>query len=210
MNSAAVDVELPPWVCTPTGGDPLTLPVLVINRVFQPIRITSARRAIRLLYTGTARALTEDGELLDFGAWLRLPVREGRDDVLPIVNGALRVPRIVHLVRYARMRRPTIRLTRRNLMLRDGYTCQYCSRRRPVRELDIDHVLPRSRGGEDSWTNLVTACQPCNRRKGRRTPAEANMPLRKRPGAPRWSASAQLLTGTPRRYKEWEPFLEAS
>ena len=76
MNSAAVDVELPPWVCTPTGGDPLTLPVLVVNRVFQPIRITSARRAIRLLYTGTARALTEEGDLLDFGAWLRLPVRE--------------------------------------------------------------------------------------------------------------------------------------
>ncbi|HHH30778.1 MAG TPA: HNH endonuclease [Polyangiaceae bacterium] len=209
MISAALDVELPPWVCAPSAGDPLALPVLVINRVFQPIRITSARRAVRLLYTGTAHALTEDGELLDFRAWLSLPVREGRDDALPIVNGALRVPRIVHLVRYARMRRPTIRLTRRNLMLRDGYTCQYCLRRRPVRELDIDHVLPRSRGGEDSWTNLVTACQPCNRRKGRRTPSEANMPLRRRPVAPRWSTAAQLLAGTARRYREWEPFLEA-
>jgi 5-methylcytosine-specific restriction endonuclease McrA len=209
MNAAAAEMDLPPWAYTASGGDPLVLPVLVINRLYQPIRITSARRAIRLLFTGTARALTEDGELLDFRSWLALPVREGRDDALPIVNGALRVPRIVHLVRYGRVRRPTIRLSRRNLMLRDGYTCQYCARRRPVRVLDIDHVLPRSRGGEDSWTNLVTACQPCNRRKGRRTPQEANMPLLRRPAPPRWSATAQLLTGTPRRYKEWQPFLEA-
>lgn len=210
MDLAAAEIDLPPWVCVASGGDPLALPVLVVNKLFQPIRITSARRAIRLLYTGSASALTEDGDLLDFRSWLALPVREGRDDVLPIVNGALRVPRIVHLLRYARTRRPTIRLTRRNLMIRDGYTCQYCARRRPVRELDIDHVLPRSRGGEDSWTNLVTACQPCNRRKGRRTPSEANMPLVRRPKPPRWSATAQLLTGTPRRYKEWQPFLEAS
>jgi len=115
----------------------------------------------------------------------------------------------VHLRRYARCRRPTVRLTRRNVMLRDGFQCQYCARRRPTVELDIDHVQPRSRGGPDTWTNLVTACQPCNRRKGRRTPQEANMPLRRRPRAPRWSHAAQLLAGTAGRYKEWEPFLKA-
>jgi 5-methylcytosine-specific restriction endonuclease McrA len=102
-----------------------------------------------------------------------------------------------------------VRLTRRNLMLRDGFTCQYCGHRRPVRELDIDHVVPRSRAGEDSWTNLVTACQPCNRRKGRCTPNEANMPLIRHPLAPHWSTAVQLLVGTARRYVEWEPFLEA-
>jgi len=189
--------------------DPLTLPVLVLNKMYQPVRITTARRALRLLYTDTARALDESGELLDFMRWLDLPVRGGLDDVVPIIRGQLRVPRIIHLRRYGKMRRPTVRLTRRNLMLRDGFTCQYCGKRGPTSLFDIDHVLPRSRGGEDSWTNLVTACQSCNRRKGRRTPPEAGMPLKRKPTAPRWSHAMQLLVGTPRRYKEWEPFLEA-
>jgi len=205
---ARVEEFLPP----PHVGacvDSLSLPVLVLNRLFQPVRITTVRRAMRLLYTGTAQALDADGELFDFPRWLRLPVRAGVDDPLPIISGVLRVPRIVHLRRYARHRRATVRLTRRNLMIRDGFKCQYCGRHRPVRELDIDHVVPRSRSGEDSWTNLVTACQPCNRRKGRRMPTEAGMPLLNRPERPRWSTAAQLLVGAARRYKEWEPFLQA-
>ncbi len=189
--------------------DPLSLPVLVVNRGFQPIRITTARRALTLLYSGTAQALDGDGELHDFDGWRQLPVRAGQDDPLPIVGGQLRVPRILRLRRYARCWRATVRLSRRNVMLRDGYQCQYCARPFALRELDIDHVVPRSRGGEASWTNLVTACQSCNRRKGRRTPTEAGMPLLRHPIAPRWSHSAQLLAGAPGRYSEWEPFLQA-
>jgi len=194
---------------SPPQTDPLGLPVLVLNRVYQPVRITNARRAIRLLYTGTAQALGEDGECYDWFDWAALEVRDGVDDEITIVHGCLRIPRIVHLRRYARCRRPIVRLTRRNVMLRDGFQCQYCAKRRPVVELDIDHVQPRSRGGQDSWTNLVTACQPCNRRKGRHTPQEAGMALERRPRAPRWSHAVQLLAGTPGRYKEWEPFLKA-
>jgi 5-methylcytosine-specific restriction endonuclease McrA len=202
-------IELPHREGCSPAADPLALPVLVLNRVFQPVRITTVRRAIALLYTGTAHALDSDGELIDWPRWARLPVRHGLDDELRIVHGSLRVPRVVHLGRYARCRRPTVRLTRRNVMLRDAFQCQYCGWRRPVSELDIDHVLPRCRGGGDSWANLVTACQACNRRKGRRTPQEANMPLLTRPSAPRWSHAVQLLVGTPGRYKEWEPFLKA-
>jgi 5-methylcytosine-specific restriction endonuclease McrA len=210
MNRARADVPtLERLPLTTEGWETLSLPVLVINRNFQAVRITTARRAMRLIFTGSARVLTDEGELLGFGEWLSLPVRAGQDDGIGIIDGALRVPRIIHLVRYGRMRRPTVRLTRRNLMLRDSYTCQYCSRRHPVRELDIDHVQPRSRGGEDSWTNLVTACQACNRRKGRCTPLEANMPLAQRPVRPRWSTAVQLLAGTALRFKEWEPFLQA-
>lgn len=191
------------------AGEALGLPVLVLNRIFQPVRITTARRAMTLLYTGNAQALDGEGELFDWGRWVAQPVRTGVDDGLRVVNGELRVPRIVHLRCYARLRNPAVRLTRRNLMLRDGFVCQYCSQRGHVSELDIDHVLPRSRGGEDSWTNLVTACQPCNRHKGRRTPQEAGMSLLRHPDAPRWSHVVQLLVGSPRRYQEWEPFLKA-
>ena len=211
-----IDGDHGKWSALGASGRPwlsfelLALPVLVLNRIYQPIRITTVRRALTLLYSGTAQVVDADGELHDFARWRRLPVRVDRDDPVPIVGGQLRVPRIVRLRRYARCWRATIRLSRRNLMLRDDYRCQYCARAFPSRDLDIDHVLPRSRGGEATWTNLVTACQACNRRKGRRTPTEAGMPLLRLPVAPRWSHQVQLLAGASRRYAEWEPFLAAS
>ncbi len=130
------------------------------------------------------------------------------DDGIPLVSGSLRVPRVVHLLRYDRTPRVTVRLTRRNLMFRDAHQCQYCGKRPPLRELNIDHVVPRSRGGDDSWENLVTACRTCNLRKGWKTPEEANMRLARRPFRPKWTMTAQILLGSGWRFKEWEPFLE--
>lgn len=189
--------------------DPLELPVLVVNRFFQPVQVTTARRAFLLLFGGAALAIDEAGDLHDFSGWRGLPVRAQLDDELPIVGGALRVPRVLHLRRYERMRRPTIRLTRKNLMLRDAHQCQYCARRPTVRELNIDHVVPRSRGGQDSWENLVTACRLCNLRKAWRTPDEASMRLLRTPAVPRWSTTTQILMAAPQPFKEWDPFLKA-
>ncbi len=189
--------------------DVLASPVLILNRYFEPIQLTTAKRAFVLLYGGVASAIDEGGEAHDFDAWRTLAVREG-DEAIPIVGGALRVPRVLHLHRYDRTPRVTVRLTRRNLMLRDAHQCQYCGRHPPLRDLNIDHVVPRSRGGGDSWENLVTACRNCNLRKGWKTPEEANMNLSRRPYRPRWTMSAQILLFTPRRFKEWEPFLKAS
>ena len=190
-------------------SDVLATPVLVLNRHFEPVQLTTARRAFVLLYGGAAHALDEDGEAYDFELWRTLPVR-ATDDALPIVGARLRVPRIVHLSSYDRTPRVTVRLTRRNLMFRDGHQCQYCGKRPPLRELNIDHVLPRSRGGDDSWENLVTACRVCNLRKGWKTPEEANMRLARRPFRPKWSMTAQILLGSATKYREWEPFLKAS
>lgn len=189
-------------------ADVLVLPVLVLNRYFEPVQLTTAKRALVLLYGGTASAVNDDGEPFDFGAWRGLPVRDA-DDALPIVGGALRVPRVLTLHAYDRTPRHVIRLTRRNLMIRDTHQCQYCGKRPGVRELNIDHVLPRSRGGGDFWENLVTACRSCNLRKGWRTPDEANMKLLRRPVRPRWGIAAHILLGAGSRFKEWEPFLKA-
>lgn len=186
----------------------LSKPVLVLNRVFQPVQLATAKRAFILLYGGVAHALDEEGEEYDFDLWRTLPVRQ-EDDALPIVGSALRVPRVLHLHRYDRLPKALVRLTRRNLMFRDGHQCQYCGKTPPVRDLNIDHVMPRSRGGADTWENLVTACRVCNLRKGRRTPEEANMRLARRPFRPKWSMSAQLLLGAATKYREWEPFLKA-
>jgi 5-methylcytosine-specific restriction endonuclease McrA len=190
-------------------ADVLARPVLLLNRYFEPVQVTTAKRAFVLLYGGAGHALDEGGEAYDFTLWRSLPVRD-HDDALPIVGGTLRVPRVLHLHRYDRTPRATVRLTRRNLMLRDAHQCQYCGKRPPVRELNIDHVLPRSRGGGDSWENLVTACRVCNLRKGWRTPDEANMRLQRKPFRPKWTMTAQILMGQPSRFDEWEPFLKAS
>jgi len=188
--------------------DVLSRPVLVLNRVFQPVQLTTAKRAFVLLYGGAANALDESGEEYDFDLWRSLPVRDV-DDAVPIIGGSLRVPRVLHLHRYERTPKVTVRLTRRNLMFRDTHQCQYCGKQPPLRDLNIDHVMPRSRGGGDTWENLVTACRVCNLRKGWKTPEEANMALRRRPFRPKWSMTAQILLGSQTKYAEWDPFLKA-
>jgi 5-methylcytosine-specific restriction endonuclease McrA len=189
--------------------DVLSMPVLALNRYFQPVQVTTVKRGIVLLYGGAAQAIDEEGEAYDFDTWRGLPLRAD-DDALPIVGGSLRVPRVVHLHRYDRTPRVTVRLTRRNLMFRDAHQCQYCGKRPTLRELNIDHVVPRSRGGNDSWENLVTACRVCNLRKGWKTPEEANMRLARSPFRPKWTTTAQILLGAGWRFKEWEAFLKAS
>lgn len=187
-------------------GDVLSLPVLVLNRFFEPVQVTSAKRAFVLLYGGAALAV-EDGDLYDFRAWRDLPVR-GPGEQVPVVGGALRVPRVLHLQRYDRTPRTLVRLSRKNLMLRDGFQCQYCLRRPPLRELNIDHVVPRCRGGRDAWENLVTACKACNLKKGSRTPDEAGLRLLRDPARPRWSPTTRILLGAGEPYPEWKPFLQ--
>jgi 5-methylcytosine-specific restriction endonuclease McrA len=189
--------------------DVLSLPVLVLNRHLLPVQVTTVKRAVVLLYGGVALALDDGGESYDFGLWRDLPVRND-DDAIPLVGGELRVPRVVHLLRYDRTPRVTVRLTRRNLMFRDAHQCQYCGKRPPLRDLNIDHVVPRSRGGDDSWENLVTACRSCNLRKGWKTPEEANMRLASRPFRPKWTMTAQILLGSGSKFKEWEPFLKVA
>jgi 5-methylcytosine-specific restriction endonuclease McrA len=180
---------------------------LLLNRYYAPISVTTARRAMILLYGGAARAVDDRGETHDFGNWLDMPVRDA-DDEIPIVGGALRVPRVLHLLRYDRAPRFTVRLTRKNLMLRDGQQCQYCGTRPCLRELNVDHVMPRCRGGGDSWENLVVSCRVCNLKKGRRTPEEAGMRLLRQPQKPRWSTTAHILLATRDPFEEWHPFLQ--
>jgi 5-methylcytosine-specific restriction endonuclease McrA len=190
------------------GSDVLNLPVLLLNRFFAPVSVTTARRALVLLYGGVGHAVDVAGDTYDFTDWRGQPVGRA-DDALPIVGGALRVPRVLHLLRYERTPRAAVRLTRSNLMLRDEYQCQYCARRPGHRELNVDHVMPRSRGGEDSWDNLVVSCRTCNLKKGRRTPAEAGMKLLNEPKRPRWSTAKQILLVMREPFEEWQPFLKA-
>jgi len=183
----------------------LSAQVLVVNRNLQAVHITTARRAFVLMFTDVARALDPAWVAHDFESWASLSP-SGDGPTVGTSRGPILIPRVLQLVAYDRMPRTTIRLTRRNIFLRDGYTCQYCARRGTPRDLNLDHVMPRSRGGPMTWENVVCSCRVCNLKKGGRTPPEANMRLLRRPVRPRWSP-VLALAFSPGRPAEWEPFL---
>lgn len=161
--------------------------VLVLNKSWAAIHISSAKRALSLLFLGLARAVhPHDYRLFEFDEWLSLT-----DDVLPgqfvhTPNLRVRVPEVIVLTRFNGFVRYEAKFSRHSVFERDRNRCQYCGRLLPRSQLTIDHVMPQSRGGKDSWENLVVACMGCNVRKGSRTPGEANMPLLREPVRPAW------------------------
>ena len=185
--------------------------VLVLNRLWQAVHICSARSAVCLLYSGRARALDHDYATYDWDAWIRRPddAREASGDFVQGVSTRFVVPRVVQLVQFDRVPRSHVKFTRANVYLRDRFRCQYCGHNGKRSELNIDHLVPRSRGGGSTWENVVVACIPCNRRKANRLPEEAGMFPRRRPTRPRWHpALAPVGDGPP--HPLWQPFLEAA
>lgn len=191
----------------PERGDRTGLrsPVLVLNRSYAPVRITDAQQGFSMLYLGRARALDHAYEPHDFTAWAARAPQPG-DEAIGTARGAICIPRVLLLHDYNRVPRAPLRLSRRHVYMRDDHTCQYCGGRPGVKELNLDHVVPRSRGGRSTWENLVTSCRSCNLRKGWSTPEECGMRLRKPPVRPSWSMALSLAAQR-RRFAEWEPFL---
>ena len=179
--------------------------VLVLNRVYQPVHVTSVRRAVSLLYQGVARAIDEQFRLFDFESWSELAAA-AHQDVIRTVTRRIRIPRVIVLLTYEHLPKARVRFSRFNIYARDDSTCQYCGRRLPRSELNLDHVIPRSRGGSTTWENVVCSCVACNLRKGGRSPDEAGLRLRRAPSRPRWTPVFRSAT---RRafYREWMPFL---
>ena len=141
--------------------------VLVLNEDYVPLNICPVRRAVVLVWRGKAEVL-----------------ENGRGD-LHSATAAFSAPSVIRLLFLVRRPRPQRKLTRREVFLRDRYTCQYCGRQ--TRELTIDHVVPRHRGGRNVWDNVVSACKACNHRKAGRTPLEAGMTALHSPSPPRFT-----------------------
>lgn len=164
-------------------------PALLLNATYEPLSVVSWRKAITLLILGKAELIEEQGRLVHSA------------------TRAYKLPSVLRLIRRVSVPPHRVQFSRSNVYRRDQYHCQYCEARFRREDLTFDHVLPRSRGGETSWTNIVTSCRPCNRIKGDRTPAEANMPLASQPKEPRWwpfSASSARVEEHP---EEWLPYL---
>jgi 5-methylcytosine-specific restriction endonuclease McrA len=182
--------------------------VLVLNSVYQAVQVTGVRRAFRLFVAGRARAIAPDFTTYSFENWCNLPPGID-DDVIHTPRRSIRVPRVIQLLHYDRVPRREVRFTRRNIFFRDRNRCQYCGKIFAQRELNLDHVVPLSRGGSSSWENVVCACIACNGRKGNRTPHEAGMILVRTPKRP--SGHPVLRAGwIGPQYDEWRTFLDVA
>ncbi len=160
--------------------------VLVLNASYEPLNITTWRRAMVMMLKGKAESLEED------------PNRKIRQNTM--------LPTVIRLRQFVHVPFRELPLTRRHILQRDNNCCQYCGYR--GEKLSLDHVIPRSRGGTDTWENVTTACLPCNVIKGNRTPQEAGMPLKQMPHKPpgnlNFQATKQINAGL---HKEWGKYL---
>lgn len=162
--------------------------VLVLNATYEPLNIVPVQRAIVLL-------LKEKAEIVEAAKHKVRAERLSMD-----------WPLVIRLVTYVPIpRRLPLPLSRRTVLARDMYTCQYCGSQPSKHDLTVDHVIPRSRGGTTIWENVVAACAPCNRRKGDRMPEEAGMILRSKPARPQFIAVV-LLSET-NAHSIWSKYL---
>lgn len=192
----------------------LNAKVLVLNKLYVAVRVISARHAFTLLARDVAEVIhADDGTYAnyDLASWtevseLRREFEPEKHDWVRTVRFDLAVPRIIRLLGYDRLPRQEVKLNRRNLFARDRNRCQYCGNLFPTSELSIDHVLPRSQGGPDTWENLVCACVRCNARKGGRTPAQAHMKLVTKPVRPKRNPLIAVKLGN-EKYASWKQFL---
>jgi 5-methylcytosine-specific restriction endonuclease McrA len=161
--------------------------VLVLNASYEPLNVCTVRRALVLI-------LKEKAEVLENG-----------DGMLRSETMCLDRPEVIRLISFVKVPRDIHRrrITRKAVLARDGWTCQYCGSSRP--SLTVDHVIPRSRGGASVWENIVASCAPCNRRKGNRLPREVRMHPRNRPRPP--GPTVFIRIAAPRTPKAWEPYL---
>jgi 5-methylcytosine-specific restriction endonuclease McrA len=164
-------------------------PVLVLNATFEPINVTAVRRALVLVLKGVAQA------------------EETNHTEVHSTSRAVKVPSVIRLLSYRHIPQQSRALSRKNILLRDRNTCQFCGTALPAAELTLDHVLPRSRGGRSSWENLVACCYSCNNNKGDRTPEEAGLKLQRRPRPFTLHTSRQLMRLIGHRDEKWRKYL---
>ena len=163
--------------------------VLLLNITYEPLKIINWKKAITLLMLGKVEVLEE----------------YGRD--IHSVSFTLKLPSVVRLLMLVKRPINQVRFSRQNIYARDKYKCQYCGQKLPVEDLSYDHVVPKSRGGKTLWNNIVTSCMVCNRKKGGRTPREANMRLIRKPSKPKWLPALRITIGFKEVPTSWQDYL---
>ena len=191
----------------------LNQPVLVLNRLWQAVNVCSVRRAMSLLFQGHAQVVLNGGgsdfRTFDFSQWADFSQEEPHSESIHAVSFRIRVPRVILLMVYDRVPRKEIKFTRHNIFERDKSTCQYCGKLFERSNLNLDHVIPKNRGGPTNWENIVCSCIRCNTRKGNRTPREAGMRLIRPPKRPKWRPFVQVTFGM-KAHESWKHFIDVA
>jgi 5-methylcytosine-specific restriction endonuclease McrA len=182
--------------------------VLVINKNYQAIRTTTVKRALKMLWNSTAVIVrppsneNKNWEELTWEDWSKLKPNDS-EELLQSSTKAFKIPEIIKLENYSKLPSQVVKLTRRAIYKRDELKCQYCGEKPKLDELSIDHLIPVSRSGKNTWENLVLACFRCNRRKANKLPEECGMKLIKKPTKPTFD----ILNGEKIRYDSWKNFV---
>jgi 5-methylcytosine-specific restriction endonuclease McrA len=164
----------------------LQRPTLVLNKLWQPVHVRTAAEALKKVWTNSARVVDpQDYAQYTWEDWADLRPAEG-DLYINLIGTKIRIPEVITLANFDRTPRGKLSFNRKNLFIRDGWTCQYCNAHLKRSEITMDHVIPRVQGGESSFENCVAACARCNRRKAGRTPKQARMKLLTVPKTPKW------------------------
>ncbi|MDR2018488.1 MAG: HNH endonuclease [Syntrophobacterales bacterium] len=162
---------------------------LLLNTSFEPINVLPWKKAVTLIFLGKVEVLKE------------------YEREIKGVSATMRHPAVIRLLRLVRNRHINVKFSRKNIFLRDNYTCQYCGKKFEPKSLTCDHIIPRSRGGTAEWTNIVTSCLHCNVKKGDKMPDEAGMSPRKRPSRPRGFYMLMLLVGVNVMPDYWKDYI---
>jgi len=181
--------------------------VLVLNKSWRPIRVSNVRKTLTALSKGLCSILDAETSILyDWEGWLELPVYENMP-CIATKHLKVRVPTMAVLSNYNKIPAYSVKQNMKNIWLRDGKRCQYTGRMLSLSEATKDHVIPTSRGGKDSWDNLVTCCPNINKRKGDKTPEEAGLRLLLTPREPKWSPLYSVLYSGEAICSDWLPYL---
>ncbi len=170
------------------AGSLVNSSVLVLNQNYEPLNVCNARRALVMVFNGKAEVLELNGHYIN------------------TTTESYHCPSVIRLSILIKRPRARLKLSRKEVFTRDKYTCQYCGKQ--TKDLTLDHIVPKWRGGAHTWDNLVSACKSCNHRKGGHSVEEARMRLLTKPGEPRVSpyyVFLQKLHHSP--YEEWKKFL---
>jgi 5-methylcytosine-specific restriction endonuclease McrA len=176
---------------------------LVLNKNFYAIHIATWEKAIALLYTGQAKAVDEDLITYDFDNWTELSklMKDKDPGNRGFVHSAslrIAIPEVIQLTRYDRLPKQEAKFSRRNIFEHYNFTCCYCGKKFPKPskdkkpELNLDHVIPRSKGGPTNWNNIVLSCVPCNTKKDDKALEEVHMKLLVKPSRPKWNGNQAI------------------
>ena len=185
--------------------------VLVLNRLWQAINVCTVRRAFTLICQGHAQVVNAEGgnsfRTHDFASWRDFSSREPEPEMVHTIAFKIRIPRIIVLMIFDRLPKKEVKFTRANIFERDKSTCQYCGRHFDKRDLNLDHVIPRDKGGLTTWENIVCSCIPCNTRKGNRLAHQVHMQLIRKPVRPKWRPFINI-TFDGQHHESWRHFVD--